>query len=154
FWLEGTIRALMQLQECSAAVAQALMQQCEAEQLSVQQFYGRLQERLGERVLVDKTPSYALDVAILRRAAGEFAEPKYLHLLRHPYGMIRSFEAARLEQVFFRHRHQFRRRELAELVWLVSQQNIVEFLREVPAARQHRVVFEELVREPERVLRG
>jgi len=40
------------------------------------------------------------------------------------------------------------------LVWIISQQNILEFLREVSAERQHRVVFEELVAEPVRVLAG
>ena len=35
---------------------------------------------------------------------GLFEEPLYIHLLRHPYGMIRSFEEARLDQVFFRRR--------------------------------------------------
>jgi hypothetical protein len=42
--------------------------------------------------------------------------------------MIRSFEEARLEQVFFRHEHNFERRELAELIWLLSQENILRFL--------------------------
>ncbi|HEX2223014.1 MAG TPA: condensation domain-containing protein, partial [Thermoanaerobaculia bacterium] len=58
------------------------------------------------------------------------------------------------EQVFFRHPHSLSRRELAELIWLVSQQNILEFLAEVPPERQTRVRFEELLAEPEAVLRG
>src|SRR5262249_54432257 len=45
-------------------------------------------------------------------------------------------------------------RELAELIWLVSQMNILKFLETVPAERQLQVHFEELVSEPERVLRG
>src|SRR4029434_552193 len=121
---------------------------------STKQFYGRLQSWVGERVLVDKTPSYALDVEILRRMETDFADAKYLHLLRHPYAMIRSFEEARLEQVFFRHQHHFSRWELAELVCLESQRSIVAFLEAVPESRKHQVRFEELVAEPERVLRG
>src|SRR6185369_17049554 len=77
----------------------------------------------------------------------------YLHLLRHPGAMMRSFEEARLEQVFFRYRHAFAPRQLAELVWTVSHQNIREFLAEVDQQRQCVVVFEELVRQPEAVLR-
>jgi hypothetical protein len=42
---------------------------------------------------------------------------------------------------------------VAELVWLVSHQNILEMLSGVCAERQRRVVFEELVKEPERVMR-
>jgi thioesterase domain-containing protein len=105
-------------------------------------------------VLVDKTPSYALDVEVLRRAETSFSETRYIHLIRHPFAMIRSFEAARLEQVFFRHEHDFSRRELAELIWLASQENILQFLESVPAHRQLQVHFEQLVSEPERVLRG
>src|SRR6185369_14432855 len=38
FWLEGTIRALMQLKQCSAEATKAIMEECEAEQLTTQQF--------------------------------------------------------------------------------------------------------------------
>ncbi len=154
FWLEGTLRALMQIKQCEAAAAKELMRQCEDEQLTTKQFYALLQSWLGRRVLVDKTPSYALDVEILRRAESDFAETRYLHLIRHPYAVIRSFEEARLEQVFFRHQHGFSRRELAELIWLASQANILRFLETIPAGRQHQVHFEQLVNEPEPVLRG
>ena len=61
---------------------------------------GSCRRALGDRLLVDKTPSYALDPAILARAEESFAEPLYLHLVRHPYGMIRSFEEAKLDQIF------------------------------------------------------
>ena len=57
-----------------------------------------------------------LDPAILRRAEEAFESPFYIHLLRHPYGMIRSFEEAKLDEMFFRHPHPFGRRELAEAV--------------------------------------
>ncbi len=154
FWLEGTLRALMQINQCDADEARALMQQCEGEQLTTKQFYALLQSWLGNRVLVDKTPSYALDIEILRRAESDFAATRYIHLIRHPYAVIRSFEEARLEQVFFRHQHGFSRRELAELIWLVSQANIIQFLETIPAERQHQVHYEQLVKEPERVLRG
>jgi amino acid adenylation domain-containing protein len=154
FWREGTIRALMEIKQCDADAATRLMEEGEEQQLTTKEFYGLLQGLLGERVLVDKTPSYALDLEILRRAESDFEGTRYIHLIRHPYAMIRSFVKARLEQVFFRHAHNFSRRELAELVWVVSQMNILKFLETVPAERQFKVHFEELVNEPERVLRG
>jgi thioesterase domain-containing protein len=154
FWLEGVLRAIMEVRGCGAEEAEALVAECEREGLTTLEFYGRLQGWLGDRMLVDKTPSYALDPAILRRAEEGFEAPYYIHLIRHPLGMIHSFEEAKLDQLFFRYEHSFSRRQLAELIWRESHDNIVAFLSGVPAARQHWVHFEELLREPEAVLRG
>ncbi|HKI02159.1 MAG TPA: non-ribosomal peptide synthase/polyketide synthase, partial [Thermoanaerobaculia bacterium] len=153
FWLEGVTRAVMEVRRCTAEEADALLEEIEREGMTTRGLYRKLQEWIGGRLLVDKTPSYALDLSVLRRAEATFEDARYIHLLRHPYGMIRSFEEAKLEQVFFRHPHPYPRRELAELIWLVSQQNILEFLAGVPAGRQKQVRFEELLAEPEGVLR-
>jgi hypothetical protein len=154
FWLEGTLRALMEIRECDAAEAKRLMREFEERKLTTKEFYAQMQEWLGERWLVDKTPSYTLDPEILKRAEEDFEEAHYIHLLRHPLGMINSFEEARLDQIFFRYEHPFSRRELAELIWVINHRNVAEFLRGIPARRQHRIRFEELVSEPERVMRG
>ncbi|HYX24056.1 MAG TPA: condensation domain-containing protein, partial [Thermoanaerobaculia bacterium] len=154
FWLEGAIRAIMEIRGCGAEEAREILAACEQEDLTTAELYGRMQEWLGDRILVDKTPSYALDPALLRRAEETFEEPLYIHLIRHPAGMIRSFVEAKLDQIFFRREHGFSRRELAELIWLASHENIGELLQEVPAKRQHWVRFEDLLREPESVLRG
>ena len=157
FWLEGTIRALMEIKGCDAELARRTIESYENEQLSTAQFYRLMQEWLGERILVDKTPSYALDLEILKRAEAIFASPLYIHLIRHPYGMIRSFEESKLEQlyqVFFSSSHDFTARELGELIWLISQQNILTFLSDVPAHRQLRVSFEELVNQPKVTIEG
>ncbi|MEA2563042.1 MAG: hypothetical protein QOH06_4546, partial [Acidobacteriota bacterium] len=154
FWLEGLVRAVMEIRGCGAEEATEIIAGWEKEEWTARRTYGQLQEWLGERSLVDKTPSYALDPAILQRAEEDFEEPLYVHLVRHPYGMIRSFEEAKLDQIFFRQAHPFTRRELAELIWLVSQENILSFLEQVPARRRHLVRFEDLVSDPEPVLRG
>jgi amino acid adenylation domain-containing protein len=154
FWLEGTIRAVMEMKGCEMEEAREMIREYEEQNLSVPQFYSLMQEWIGARRLVDKTPSYALDKEVLRRAESCFDDALYIHLLRHPYGMIRSFEEARLEQVFFRPEHSFSRRELAELIWLVSQQNIRNFLEQVPAERQYQLRFEELLSRPREALEG
>ncbi len=153
FWLEGAIRAVMEAKGLSVEAARELVEAGERAGWSTGRLYAEIQSSLGGRMLVDKTPSYAIDPAILARAEEGFEAPLYVHLVRHPYGMIHSFEEAKLDQLFFRHPHRFARRELAELIWLVSQENILAFLAGVPAARRHRVVFEELVARPEAVLR-
>ncbi len=157
FWLEGVIRAVMEARGCGPEEAKALVniaeQEAERGGWSTQRFYGWLQSQLDGRLLVDKTPSYALDPAILERAEASFEGARYIHLIRHPYGMIRSFEEAKLDQLFFRQPHRFARRALAELIWLASHRNISEFLAGIPTERQHWVRFEDLVRDPEGEMR-
>lgn len=148
FWLEGLLRAIMEIKGCGAEEAVSIMRELEARDLSTKEFYGLMQEWIGDRKLVDKTPSYALQTNIMKRAEVEFENALYIHLLRHPRGMIRSFEEAKLDQIFFRYAHPFSRRELAELIWTISHQNILEFLEAVPIGRQHQLKFEDLVSRP------
>ncbi|MGD2116639.1 MAG: alpha/beta fold hydrolase, partial [Acidobacteriota bacterium] len=54
---------------------------------------------------------------------------------------------------FFRYDHPFERREIAELIWTASHQNILSFLEGVPERRKRTVRFEELVRAPEPAMR-
>ncbi len=154
FWLEGLLRAVMEVRGGGPEEARAVVEECEREGLSTPAMYRRLQEWIAPRLLVDKTPSYALDPQVLRRAEEHFDGAFYVHLIRHPLGMIGSFEEAKLDQIFLRQAHGFSRRELAELIWLVSHRNVEEFLATIPAERQVRVRFEDLVRDPERTLRG
>ncbi len=156
FWLEGALRAVMQARDVTAEEAQTIIGEYEASNATTAEFYRDLQTWIGGgRMLVDKTPSYALELEVLRRAEQEFGEQaRYIHLVRRPEAVINSYEEAHLEQIFPRFAHPFNGREVAELVWVISQQNIREFLGAVSAERQHRVVFEELVAEPQRVLEG
>jgi hypothetical protein len=142
---EGSTRAIMELKGCDAEEARRIEAECERKGMTTQQFYRLFQEWMGDRMLVDKTTTYPLDLEILRRAEEDFDEPLYLHLVRHPYGMIRSFEEARMDQVFFRHTHPFSVRELGELIWTLSVENISRFLADVPPQRQMLVRFEDLV---------
>lgn len=148
--LIGTVRALKQLHACSDEAAQALMTSYEAQNLTVQEFYLRLQESLCDRILVDKTPSYTYHVNILKRIETLFDNARYIHLVRHPYGMIRSFEDAKLDQLVpFMRDSSFSSRERAELIWLTSHQNILSFLQQIEPERHLRVCYEDLVKAAE-----
>lgn len=152
FALEGLLRAIMEIKECSAEHARHIMQQYEDQGLSSQQLYLLLQQWIGDKMLVDKSTNYALESAILQRAEKIFEQPLYIHLLRHPCGMIHSFEKIKLDQVFFRYEHSFSRCELAELIWLVSHQNILDFFEHIPQHRRYVVKFEELVSHPRPII--
>jgi len=147
--LSGTIRAVMPLKNCSVEEATEFLANCERQDMPTHDFYGILEDLLGSRLLVDKTPIYAMHEDILRRAERDFDGPLFIHLVRHPGGMIRSFEDAKIEQLipFMRESH-FTRRQLAELTWYVTNQNIARLLADVPSNRWLRVRFEDLVRDP------
>lgn len=157
FWLQGTIRALMELEACDAQAAARLMRDCEERDMPVKDFYRFMQSRLGDRTLVDKTPAYTLDPATLRRAEEDFEGARYLHLVRHPSAVIRSFEEAKLHVFFQPHLvapHPFTPGQLAELVWDICHENIRGFLGSVPADRRHTVSFERLVEDPHGTMRA
>lgn len=150
---EGPIRAIMQIKQCSAEKAHSYMRELLEKEMTIRQFYRLLQEWPGNRILVDKSPNYASNPGILERAEEYFENPLYINLIRHPYGMIHSYEEAKLDLVFGEitsDRYTFTRRELAELLWVISYQNIMGFFKNVPGERCYNIKFEDLVREPKR----
>lgn len=152
FWGEGTVRAIMELKQCDAETATAIMAEFEARGLTTQQFYREMQTWLGNRLLVDKSATYAVEWETLQRAELLFDKPLYINLLRHPYGMIHSFEEARLDQLYMPgilEHHRFSRRTFAELIWYLSYDNIRQFLAQIPPARQFQLQFEQLVHNPQ-----
>jgi amino acid adenylation domain-containing protein len=153
FWLEGAVRAVMELKQCDAEEAKGVMEAFERSGLTTKHCYRALQDWLdGGGMLCDKTPQYALDFATMQKAEGDFQDPIYIHLVRHPEASVGSFQKYRMEQVLYLRPHTFSRRALAELVWLVSHQNIVRFLQTVPASRQFRLRFEDLVARPREMM--
>ena len=157
FWREGAIQALKKIKGCSTEEAQGKMEYLEEQQLTTKAFYNLLQQALTDEILVDKTTTYPFNLATLQRAETNFKKPIYIHLVRHPYGAIRSFEEAKLELTLTpfilklkdRDAFPFTRRELAELLWLISNQNIPDFLQNIPPQRQYFLSFESLVTQPE-----
>lgn len=153
-WLEGALRAVMEIFDCAAADAQRRVAAFEGEGHTTQRFFAQLQEWVAPRLLVDKSPTYALDRAALHRAEAFFAGARYVHLVRHPAAMVQSAREFHMEQVWPFGSGATSPAHLAELVWTVSHQNIVDFLAAVPSARQCRVRFEDLTQQPEPSLRA
>ncbi len=153
-WLEGAIRAIMEIKQCDAEAAWQIMADFEAKKLTTKALYGQFQKWLGKRTLVEKSPQYALDPAVLQKAERDFEQPRYIHLVRHPYAMITSFEKHHMDQVLFTKPHDFSPRQLGELVWLISHQNIASFLADVPENRQYFLRYEDLVSDPETHIRA
>ncbi|MEG4499889.1 amino acid adenylation domain-containing protein [Microcoleus sp. F10-C6] len=157
FMGEGLIRALMEIKGYSLQEAQSLMQELEDKKLTTKQFYDLMQQWLPGKTLVDKSPPYAFNPEVLQRAEIYFENPLYVHLLRHPYGTIRSMEEAKLDLLLsaqVKDEISLSAKEKAELMWLISHQNILEFLEHIPAHRQYRVKFEDLVKQPHTTVEG
>lgn len=158
-WLEGAVRALMEAVGCGANEARATIARLEEEGRSTRDFYQLLQDAIGGRTLVDKTPSYSGQLHVLQHAEEIFDEPLYIHLLRHPCGMIRSFVDYKLHLTYStRYKINlplpFSPQQIGELVWVISHQNIMRAMETVPAQRCHRLRFEDLVGEPEATMRS
>ncbi len=152
-WLESTIHVIKELKNCTVEEAETIMNSMEENNTGIAEFYSYLQELLGERILVDKTPTYSLDINILKRAEEIFDRPLYIHLTRNPYASIYSFIDANLDKNFFRYQHNFDRRKLAELIWTVSNKNIMNFLKEIPNDRKFNLKFEDLLTAPEQQMK-
>lgn len=151
--LEGMTRAVMEIKNCNVDEAQEIISEYEKQDTPVSEFYGIIQSWLGKRILVDKTPANSLDIDLLKRVDDYFDDPLYIHLTRHPLGMIRSFMKARLSEVFFRRvTHDFSAREVSELIWLRCHQNILTLLETIPDDRKHRLSFEGLTGSPEETM--
>ncbi|MBQ4878622.1 amino acid adenylation domain-containing protein [Pseudoalteromonas luteoviolacea] len=144
---EGVLQAIMELTGCSANEADDIMARLSADQASSVDLFAQLQTWSG-RTLVDKSPGYAYDTQTLLNIEQSFSEVQYIHLVRHPAGMVSSFVEAKLDQVMHLKPHQYNARELSELLWCASHRNIEQFLATIPASRHTRVLFEQLVADP------
>jgi hypothetical protein len=119
------------------------------------------------QILVDKTPKYARDPAVLQRTAK--LDPLYIWLIRHPLGVAASqldlrlerrqrlnlSFRARLKYPLFRIRTALRKREnvcSAVAYWSWVNTQIEQFLATVDPQCQHMVHFEDLVKEPRMVM--
>lgn len=150
---EGLQRALMELCGLDAEGSAAMIAGWVDRDLPVHDAYARLQALARPRLLVDKTPSYAADIRILERAETIFEGARYIHLVRHPYAVIESFVRNRLDRIFDRAAGPDAL-AVAEQVWADANSNTIDFLAGVDPSRHCRVLYEELVADPQRVMQG
>lgn len=145
----GLQRTFMALKELGAEESAAFIERLSEEDWPIHKVYAHIQELCAPRVLVDKSPSYAAEKDALRHAEEIFHEPKYLHLVRHPYAVIESFIRTGIYQQQFSDVFAF-----IENLWAVSNANLAAFFQELPPARKHVLRYEDLVRTPEEMMRG
>ncbi len=148
------VRAVMELNNCGADEAKLLLHNFSKHGMTTREMFEQLQAWVGDRLIVDKSPSYVLDPAALEKAIADFPNARFIHLVRHPYSMVKSFEKYHMDQVLYLRPHDFNAQQLGELVWLESHRNTVDFLKKLPANQQFRMVYEDLVKKPEAVMQA
>ncbi len=147
---EGLQRCLMELLKIDAAASRALVEGMVQANLAQRQVYSMLQRLIGDRMLIDKSLGYAAELEVLRQAEEVFDGARYIHLVRHPYAVIESVIRTRMDKLIDASGRDAQ--SVAETNWLESNENILEFLRDIEPARQCRVVYEDLARDPAGVL--
>ncbi len=149
---EGLQRALMELKGIDPRTSQELVKQLIADDVPIDQVYAMLQNLAGERLLVDKSPTYGMHRQILERAEDLFENAKYIHLVRHPYAVIESFARMRMDKLMgAEHTDPYK---VAESIWVNSNQNIRDFCEQIEPERHHLIRYEDLVLQPENVMKG
>ena len=147
FARDGLTRSLMEIRGIPEAAARAQIAEMVREDRPIQRVYDDLQGELGARVLVDKSPAYALDPAALARAEELFAAPRYVVLTRHPAAVIDSCVRHRLEALLSRRPVDDPWR-FAESVWTEANRNLAQ-LGERAGDRVLRLRYEDVVSSPE-----
>jgi pimeloyl-ACP methyl ester carboxylesterase/acyl carrier protein len=147
---EGLQRALMELTGQTADEVKRRLDHWQQQDTSIQTVYERLQQLAGDRLVVDKSPTYGFSLPALQRAEQLFENAGYIYLTRHPYAVIDSFVRNRMYKILGLSPED--PYWLADQVWTQSNQNIRTFLSEVPAQRQHWLRYEDLVAAPELVM--
>ncbi|BAQ66805.1 type I polyketide synthase [Geminocystis sp. NIES-3709] len=149
---EGLIRTLMDLKGITAEESEALINQWVKENLSIPDLYRILQELSGNCLLVDKSPTYGIEMATLLHAQKMFSNAKYIHLIRHPYSVIESFARLRMDKLLGLSHHG-NPYEVGEKIWRKSNENIVDFTSHLESSKVYRVFYEDLVTNPEMIMR-
>ena len=147
---EGLQRALMELKGIDAAEAQQLIAELVENNTSTSEVYEMLQQLSSDRLLIDKSPTYASDIDNLYAAEATFSNAKYIHLVRHPYAVIESFARMRMDKLLGA--SDTNPYQLAENIWTESNQNVLDFARSIDPSRVLQVHYEELVANPEAVM--
>lgn len=152
FYQQGLQRALMQAFGYSAAEAKDWIDQAVSGKMKTTKIYREIQKAIGNKVIVDKTPTYSLYPRLLNKIDLVFDNPKYIHLVRNPIDMKKAFVNSHMEQLWI-YDHQFGAEQLGELVWFLSNKNIVSFLDTIPEDRKTTVNFENIVNAPESTIK-
>jgi acyl-CoA synthetase (AMP-forming)/AMP-acid ligase II/acyl carrier protein len=148
FFRDGLVQAVMAATDMPEDTARKTLDGFAQDGWSSARVLTWLQDQVPGRTLVDKTPIYALTPSVLSRIHASFPKARFIVLLRNPVDMVRSYEQARMHQVWM-YPQPGGSADLAQMIWRQTYQTIDAFRDRVEHKRIMHVSFETLVREPE-----
>ena len=154
YWEKGGLRrALVHLRGVSVEEAKRAVDAWTP--LSVIKVYRMLQEEIAPRILVDKCPQLARSIDRLIRTEQSFENPRYLWIVRHPWAVVKSLLAQPMIRQMLSLTDDDPRApvKLAEELWRSRNENLEKFLGDIPQERWYRFRYEDLVRDPEPIIR-
>ncbi len=151
-WFDRGFRAtLVELGLATEADLDATLARLVGTDTPVREAYRILQDAVAPRLLVDKTPPYALSPRVLAQAEAIFTSPKYICLTRHPIAVIESWGRMKFHGTLFG-RHlgvwdddPYR---YAEKWWAATYSNLRAFSATVPSDRVLWAAFEDVLKRP------
>jgi phthiocerol/phenolphthiocerol synthesis type-I polyketide synthase E len=152
FSREGIVIALMEVMNIGENECRALVEEMVQKNMSIREVYHILQQAVGDRILVDKTPRYSMHLETLEYAEEIFDKPKYIHLVRHPYPVIESFMRNRFEKLFLE--EDVDSFLLADKIWNVYNRNVIQFSKTIEPDRYHLVPYETVVSQPKEIMKN
>lgn len=103
-----------------------------------------------ETLIVDKSPTYSQQLRYLERIGEQFPNARFIHLVRSPHDVIRSFVRLQLQhdakKLFQSPRNPY---HVAEAIWYACNANPEAFLRGIEENRKYTVRYEDLVLNPD-----
>ena len=149
---EGLQRLLMDIGDRSAQQSIDLVSRWEREAMPISEVYRYIQSHSSGRLLVDKSPSYGMNLTVLEQLEGMFEELRIIHLIRHPLPVIQSFVKMRMDRLLgFEGDDPYC---LAEDIWRQSNSNIKSLERRLGAKQFFAIRYEDLVVSSESSLRS
>lgn len=146
---EGVERALMELEGIDGRAAHKLVMHWVWKDIRTIEVFRTLQNLATPRTLLDKSPANATSVHVLLDIDRTFPNTKYIHLMRHPYAVVESMRRNRFDRLWNRS-DPFKS---GERYWYSINATITDFFERIDGSRYFRVRFEDLVRNPERLIR-
>lgn len=172
---KGIIESIIKLKKCNEEEAQEYYEYFKSNDYTSQDIYDWFLSHSNETYLVDKSPTYCMNLQALQNAKKLNNDVRFIHLVRHPMAVIKSAlnnnfdklvrmincNAARAirsasaelksDFVYFdkeKINASKHRGMITEGVWRDTNQNINEFLEGIESSRKLQIHYENLVDNP------